>query len=52
MIGAILLAVWLILFGVYFAGWVSMSNIFLGLQAVITGAIILIELIVHRRPLE
>lgn len=41
--GSILLGIWLILFGINLAGWVAISAVFLGIFAVLTGAVILIE---------
>jgi len=50
----LLLAVWLILVGMTWMGWVSISTTFLGVWAFVTGIVWLLEayrpITVYRRP--
>jgi hypothetical protein len=50
----LLLAVWLILIGITWVGWVAISATFLGVWALITGVVWLLEayrpIQVYRRP--
>lgn len=41
--GILLLAIWLILVGINWAGWVAISAVILGILAIITGIILLVE---------
>lgn len=42
-LGSLLLAIWLILVGVTWAGWVAIDGKVLGLVAILTGVVWLIE---------
>lgn len=42
-IGQLLLGVWLILVGIDWAGWASFDSKFLGIFAVVTGIVVLLE---------
>lgn len=50
----LLLAVWLILVGITWLGWVAITVTFLGLWAFVTGIVFLVEgvhpVVVYRRP--
>lgn len=41
--GLLLLAIWLILVGITWAGWVAISSVLLGILAIVTGIILLVE---------
>lgn len=53
-LSTLLLGVWLILVGITWLAWVSISLTFLGVWAFVTGIVLLVEgvhpIIVYRRP--
>jgi len=53
-LGQLLLGIWLILLGITWLGWVTISTQFLGGLAAVTGLIWLVEgvhpLVLYRRP--
>lgn len=53
-LGSLLLAIWLILVGLTWLTWVSISTQFLGGLAAVTGILLLVEsyhpIVIYRRP--